>query len=288
MPVPTRVTGLENVNREALDDAMMDQETSNLAGPSNHPRDEETTAPSGNAIGAQDVTRSETDNSEERTVHDEEDIGEDFEEIPRPTSTSPSRRTPVPCRFEEYLDQNRRVDRSYLRTQQFQEDLHRQSANYRPARSYDEEDYDHWDRNFPGINIQNVTPRIFCSTGRRQMVIQATTTWGDLEEGFPPVRPRFLIRDRHGFRREEETERLLRQPEWYFVSNNMIRLWPEEQTPESITEIEERDYDIEVYVERETDCGEQSWPWKLQIIHCVGRECFFCSMTIDGPFLVNQ
>ena len=68
----------------------------------------------------------------------------------------------------------------------------------------------------------------------------------------------------------------------------MIRLWPEEQATESINEIEEQDYDIEVFVERETDCGEESMPWKVQVVHCVGRGCFFCSMTIDGPFLVNQ
>ena len=287
MPVSINITGLENVNREALEEAMMEREAPELTEPSNHPRDQEAPAHHGNDTGAQEVgTRSETGPGGELTVEIEEEA---FEEIPRPISPLPPRqRTTIPSRFEEYLDQNRRVDRSYIRTQQFQEDMHRQTAENRPVTSYDEEDYDHWDRNYPGIDIQNVTPRIFCTTGRRQMIIQANTTWGDLEEGFPPVRPRFILRDRHGFRREEETTRLLRQPEWYFVSNNMIRLWPEEQVPESINEIEELDYDIEVFVERETDCGEESMPWKVQIVHCVGRECFFCSMKIDGPFLVNQ
>ena len=287
MPVPINITGLENVNRGALEEAMMEQEAPEITEPSNHSRDQEAPAHQGNDIGAQNVdTRSETGPGGELTVEIEEEA---FEEIPRPISPIPPRpRTTVPSRFEEYLDQNRRVDRSYIRTQQFQEDMHRLTAGNRPVTSYDEEDYDHWDRNYPGIDIQNVTPRIFCTTGRRQMVIQANTTWGDLEEGFPPVRPRFILRDRHGFRKEEEATRLLRQPEWYFVSNNMIRLWPEEQSHESINEIEEQDYDIEVYVERETDCGEQSMPWKVQIVHCVGRECFFCSMKIDGPFLVNQ
>ena len=285
MPVSINITGLENVNREALEEAMMEREAPELIEPSNHPRDQEAPAPHGNDTRAQEVgARSEAGPGGELTVEIEEEA---FEESPRPISPIPPRST-IPSRFEEYLDQNRRVDRSYIRTQQFQEDMHRQTARNRPIISYDGEDYDHWDRNYPGIDIQNVTPRIFCTTGRRQMVIQAHTTWGDLEEGFPPVRPRFILRDRHGFRREEEAARLLRQPEWYFVSNNMIRLWPEEQTHESINEIEEQDYDIEVFVERETDCGEESMPWKVQIVHCVGRECFFCSMKIDGPFLVNQ
>ena len=285
MPVSINITGLENVNREALEEAMMEREAPELIEPSNHPRDQEAPAPRGNDTAAEEVgARSEAGPGGELTVEIEEEA---FEEIPRPISPIPPRST-IPSRFEEYLDQNRRVDRSYIRTQQFQEDMHRQTARNRPIISYDGEDYDHWDRNYPGIDIQNVTPRIFCTTGRRQMIIQAHTTWGDLEEGFPPVRPRFILRDRHGFRREEEAARLLRQPEWYFVSNNMIRLWPEEQTHESINEIEEQDYDIEVFVERETDCGEESMPWKVQIVHCVGRECFFCSMKIDGPFLVNQ
>ena len=287
MPIPIKITGLENVNREALEEAMMDQEGPELTESSNHPRDQEAPAQHENDAGAQEVgTRDETGPGGELTVEVEEEA---FEVIPRPISPlPPQQRTPIPSRFEEYLDQNRRVDRSYIRTQQFQENMHRQIAENRPVTSYDEEDYDHWDKNYPGIDIQNVTPRIFCTSGRRQMIIQANTTWGDPEEGFPPVRPRFLLRDRHGFRREEEAARLLRQPEWYFVSNNMIRLWPEEQATESINEIEEQDYDIEVFVERERDCGEESMPWKVQIIHCVGRECFFCSMTIDGPFLVNQ
>ena len=287
MPIPIKITGLENVNREALEEAMMDREGPELTESSNHPRDQEAPAQHENDTGAQEVgTRDETGPGEELTVEVEEEA---FEVIPRPISPlPPQQRTPIPSRFEEYLDQNRRVDRSYIRTQQFQENMHRQMAGNRPVTSYDEEDYDHWDKNYPGIDIQNVTPRIFCTSGRRQMIIQANTTWGDPEEGFPPVRPRFLLRDRHGFRREEEAARLLRQPEWYFVSNNMIRLWPEEQATESINEIEEQDYDIEVFVERERDCGEESMPWKVQIIHCVGRECFFCSMTIDGPFLVNQ
>ena len=287
MPIPIKITGLENVNREALEEAMMEREGPELTESSNHPRDQEAPAQHENDTGAQEVgTRDETGPGGELTVEVEEEA---FEVIPRPISPlPPQQRTPIPSRFEEYLDQNRRVDRSYIRTQQFQENMHRQMAENRPVTSYDEEDYDHWDKNYPGIDIQNVTPRIFCTSGRRQMIIQANTTWGDPEEGFPPVRPRFLLRDRHGFRREEEAARLLRQPEWYFVSNNMIRLWPEEQATESINEIEEQDYDIEVFVERERDCGEESMPWKVQIIHCVGRECFFCSMTIDGPFLVNQ
>ena len=287
MPIPIKITGLENVNREALEEAMMEREGPELTESSNHPRDQEAPAQHENDTGAQEVgTRDETGPGGELTVEVEEEA---FEVIPRPISPlPPQQRTPIPSRFEEYLDQNRRVDRSYIRTQQFQENMHRQMAENRPVTSYDEEDYDHWDKNYPGIDIQNVTPRIFCTSGRRQMIIQANTTWGDPEEGFPPVRPRFLLRDRHGFRREEEAARLLRQPEWYFVSNNMIRLWPEEQATESINEIEEQDYDIEVFVERESDCGEESMPWKVQIIHCVGRECFFCSMTIDGPFLVNQ
>ena len=287
MPIPIKITGPENVNREALEEAMMEQEAPELTEPSDHPRDQEAPAPHENDTRAQEVgPRTETDPGGESTVEMEE---EPFEVIPRPISPlPPQQRTTIPSRFEEYLDQNRRVDRSYIRTQQFQENMHRQMAGNRPVTSYDEEDYDHWDRNYPGIDIQNVTPRIFCTTGRRQMIIQANTTWGDPEEGFPPVRPRFLLRDRHGFRREEEAARLLRQPEWYFVSNNMIRLWPEEQATESINEIEEQDYDIEVFVERESDCGEESMPWKIQVVHCVGRECFFCSMTIDGPFLVNQ
>lgn len=287
MPIPIKITGPENVNREALEEAMMEREAPELTEPSDHPRDQEAPAPHENDTGAQEVgTRNETGPGGESTVEMEE---EPFEVIPRPISPlPPQQRTTIPSRFEEYLDQNRRVDRSYIRTQQFQENMHRQMAGNRPVTSYDEEDYDHWDRNYPGIDIQNVTPRIFCTTGRRQMIIQANTTWGDPEEGFPPVRPRFLLRDRHGFRREEEAARLLRQPEWYFVSNNMIRLWPEGQATESINEIEEQDYDIEVFVERESDCGEESMPWKIQVVHCVGRECFFCSMTIDGPFLVNQ
>ena len=167
MPVPTNITGLDEVNREALNDAIMEQEVPDLTEPSNRSRDQEVPASSENDTGIHETsTGSETGTGGEPTVNTEEEV---FEEITRPSSPLPTRRTAIPCRFEEYLDQNRRVGHSYIRNQQFQEDLHQQGADDRSGVSYDsEEEYDHWNRNLPGIDIQNVTPRIFCTTGRRQ------------------------------------------------------------------------------------------------------------------------
>ena len=107
MPVPINITGLENVNRGALEEAMMEQEAPEITEPSNHSRDQEAPAHHGNDIGAQNVdTRSETGPGGELTVEIEEEA---FEEIPRPISPlPPPTRTTIPSRFEEYLDQNRR------------------------------------------------------------------------------------------------------------------------------------------------------------------------------------
>lgn len=204
----------------------------------------------------------------------EEERREDEDSQPLPPLMSAT-----PSQFEEYLDRTRQVDHDYLVTRRMHEDLiqHNRQDDRPPSDSEDEDDLG--EKDFPGIDINNVHPRVFCSTGRQPVIIQASTVWGEFEDGFPPVRPRLLVRDRLGYRKERDTTRLLKQPEWYVVTKDTIRVWPERQRPECIAEIERRNYDIEMYVERESDCGEESWPWKVQIVHCTGPSCYFCSTT---------
>ena len=269
MPVPVPRNGSDNVRRETHYEFIGDQ----IVPTGTNVGAEIVLAPRGSGLGTTDQPRRVTIRRDE--VPEEENPEE------QASSSLPPLMSATPSQFEEYLDRTRQEDHDYLVSRGMHEDLIRHNRQDESTTSESDGEDDLGEKDFPGIDINNVYPRIFCSTGRQQVLIQAGTVWGDLDEGFPPVRPRLLIRDRRGYRRENETRRLLKQPEWYVVSRDMIRLWPEKQTPECIAEIERRNYDIELYVERENDIGEESWPWKIQIIHCVGPACYFCNTT--GP-----
>ena len=267
MPVPVPRNGSNNVHREAHYEFIRDQ-----------------LVPTGPNVGAEIALAPRgsglrTTGQPRRVIQRRNEVPEEEDPEEEVSSSLPPLMSATPSPFEEYLDRTRQVDHDYLVTRGMHEDLIRHNHQDDKTTSDSDDEDDLGEKDFPGIDINNVYPRVFCSTGRQPVLIQAGTVWGDLEEGFPPVRPRLLIRDRLGYRKENDTIRLLKQPEWYVVSKDMIRLWPEKQTPDCITEIERRNYDIEIYVERETDCGEESWPWKIQIVHCVGPACYFCNTT---------